>query len=305
MGKFAKFCLIAAAIMIGLGIFVGTIVTAVGGRNIIRNVANEGVASIGPGGLRLWDWSFGWPWSWSWGGSSWSWSGNNNSGGNIGLTVNGSKVSGQLYESSVKAVDINSLDITVGIGDFRIIPWENDYFQIEIDGIGKCKYYSQGATLYVEGFDLNGRNVVNINNRLRLYVPEDVSYDRIRINVGVGALEIRDLATQELNTDVGVGSLTMTDMMVNRLNLTNSVGETTFKGEVNGDISVECSIGSVSLRLNGEYEDFDYAINCALGNISIGRYSYSALVNESRVNNNADKKMRLECSIGNIDVSFY
>ena len=297
MSKFAKFCLIAAAIMICLGLFIGTVVTAIGGRNVIHNIANDGIITVSPGGMKFWDWSWGWPWNY---GNRGNW--------NIDLTVNGNKAQDRSYTAAFAANDIDSLNIKVGIGDFKVVPWDQDDFQIEIRGMGKLNYYSEAKTLVVDGFDLSSWNTVNVNasnNKLTLYVPQNISYDNIRAEVGVGALNIRDLTANYINTDSGVGSLTMNDMTVGRLNIENSVGETTFKGEVNGDITAECSIGSISLRLKGEYSDFDYAINCALGNISIAGRSYTSLVGESTISNDADKKMRLDCSIGNIDVKFY
>ncbi|MCL2718953.1 MAG: DUF4097 family beta strand repeat-containing protein [Lachnospiraceae bacterium] len=312
MGKFAKVCLIAAAILIGLGLFVGTLVTAIGGRGLVRNAANEGMINIGPRGFTVWDWSWGWNEGRSWGrpwGRNWERSNSSdNWSRNLDLTVNGATISSKSYSAVFSNNNINSLDISVGVGDFKVIPWDKDEFQIEITGAGSCKYYNRGSTLYLEGFDFNGRSITSFdtnNNKFTIYVPENIYFNEIKIAVGVGALDISRLSVDNLKTDSGVGSLTMNDMIVNRLNISNSVGETIFKGEVKNDIRIENSIGSTSLRIKGAYEDFDYFINCALGNISIDRYSYTSLAQESQIMNNAGREMRLSCSIGNIDVSFY
>ena len=301
MGKFAKVCLITATIMICLGLFVGTIVTVLGGGNLIRGIAREGIVHIGPRGINFWDWN----WSWNWGrGNSWSryWD------GGIDLKVNGTRIADKSYTSDFNFGEINSLNLTVGVGQFDIIPWEKDSFGIRITGMGACRYYNRGSTLHVEGFDFSGWNTTNINtrnNRISLYVPESIYYDELRIEVGVGSLDIRGLTVNRLRSEAGVGSVTMKDMVVERLYMNNSVGESIFGGEVRGNIAVDNGIGSTVLRIRGHEDDFDYEISCSIGSITVGRQSYSGLAHARTINNNAAKDMKLNCAIGSIEVSFY
>ncbi|MCL2050891.1 MAG: DUF4097 family beta strand repeat-containing protein [Lachnospiraceae bacterium] len=288
MSKFAKVVLIAAGVMIGLGLLFGAIVTAIGGPSLVRNVTNGGIVNIGPWGVAFGDWRWGW-------------------GENNHLSVNGDRISGKFYRADFSDDNVKNINITVGVGEFKIMPWSNSDFKIEIDGIGACEYYVNGSTLYVEGFNLVTRRSsrISIDNKLVLYVPDNIDYDSIKLKVGVGALEISGLNVNNLETESGVGSLAMIDMVAGRLNIANSIGETVFSGEVGTDIMADCNIGNISLRIRGAYEDFNYLINCSLGSITVGRYSYTSLANESRIENNASKTMNLNCSLGNIDVSFY
>ena len=306
MSKLAKVCLITAAIMISLGLFIGTIVTAVGGGNLIRNVTREGI-SIGPWGLNVWDWNWNWGWNNSWN-DSWGWNSGYRGDGIRDLTVNGTKISNKSYDSKFAAEGINKLDLSFGVGDFNIIPWEKNEFEIKINGIGGCKYYTRGNTLYVEGFHMNGQRNEGVsvrNNVLKLYVPKDVYYDEIKIQLGVGNVDIKGLSAARLTSDSGVGTLDMSNMVLNRLDVSNSIGETGFRGEVNGDINVENGIGSTNLMIRGDEDDFNYEITCSIGSVSVGRRSFSGLAGVRSVNNNSDKSMKLNCAIGSIEVGFY
>ena len=300
MGKLAKVCLVIAAIMIALGLFVGTIVTALGGGNLIRAAANNGIVNITPWGMNFWDW--GWNW-----GRNWNIS-NNHWNGGFELTVNGDRVADNSYSKDFSFDNIDSLYITVGVGEFNVIPWDKNVFKIKITGVGACRYYERGSTLHVDGFDFTGWTTTNLNtrnNKMTLYVPESIYYDEINIEVGVGSLDISGLTSRRLRSDSGVGSLNMNGMSTERLTMTNGIGEAKFRGVVNGDVSVDTGIGSVRLQIEGNENDFNYDISCSIGSVVVGKQSYSGLANDRRINNNADKNMRLNCAIGEITVTFY
>jgi len=288
--------------MISLGLFVGTIVVAMGGGNLIRAAADNGIVHISPWGVNFWDWS------WSFG----RWGRNINSSNanwsnGFDLTVNGERVSGNSYTMDFSFDNIDSLNIIVGVGEFKVIPWEKNTFGVRITGIGRCRYYDDGSTLYLDGFDLTGwRTTGNItrNNKISLYVPDSIYYNDINISVGVGSLDITGLTARRLNSDSGVGSLNMSNMSVDRLTMINGIGESKFRGVVNGDVSVDTGVGSVSLRIEGNEDDFNYEISCSIGSVRVGNQSYSGLASVRSINNNADKNMRLYCAIGEISVRF-
>lgn len=291
MHKFIKVCLIIAAIMISLGIFIAVIVTAVSGRSLFHNL-NPVNVNIFPfrtlESENSWDININLP-----GGR---WNRRNN------MIVNGSKIGNQTYEAVFNAGEISEISIKAGAGDFKVIGWDNSDFKIIIDGRGEVKYNSRGKTLNIEGFN---SFKVNSFNSLTLYVPENRFYDELDITVGAGMLSVSGLKVAELESAAGAGRIVMNDMIVGELEIDNGVGETTFRGEVSGDIKANCAAGSISLKIKGDEADFNYRINCAIGHISLGSSFYGGLAAEKSIDNNADKKMRLECAIGNIDVSFY
>jgi len=279
--------------MISIGIIIGVIVTAIGGRNYISNAIDRGSFSIMPGFIsRIWDNS---------GRGGWGINNYND------LMVNGSKISGNTYTAVVKGEKIDDLNISAAIGDFLIETWSGDDFKIEVQGVGYFKYKINDSSLTIEGFDMRGINAVNFNsirNIMILTVPESFRFDDIRIEVGVGELNIDGLQAKKLKSDCGVGSISMRNMQVDYLDISNSVGESIFSGHVEKDVKVDCGVGSVSLTLNDNKENYNYKIDCSIGNITVGKNYYSGLSSTRTINNDADKNMNLNCAIGNIIVRF-
>ena len=81
-------------------------------------------------------------------------------------------------------------------------------------------------------------------------------------------------------------------------------GNFTLKGELHNDVEVECSMGNISLDLKNAYKDFDYEVKCSAGNIDLNGKKYTGLSKEEKIDNDAEHEMKLECSVGNVDVSF-
>jgi hypothetical protein len=232
---------------------------------------------------------------------------------NNDLTVNRERVAGNSFSTDYQiTAEITKLDIEAGVGSFQVLPWDNDYIRLEIQGRGNCKYYREGNSFKVEGFDADdswwqraSNSWRSEDNELTLYVPANHAFTDIEIDLGVGTLEIRDLVTDSLSGDVGVGKLIMRNMATRRLDLETGVGDVSFEGAVSGDVEAECGVGSITLLVKGNENDFDYLIDCSVGTVTVGNRAYSGLNNTNTVNNNSHKSMRLECSVGSIVVRFF
>ena len=67
----------------------------------------------------------------------------------------------------------------------------------------------------------------------------------------------------------------------------------------------ECGLGELDLTLTGTQEDYNYDLECGVGNLDVGSDSYSGLGREKSISNKgADRKLNLECGMGNISVDF-
>ena len=52
-------------------------------------------------------------------------------------------------------------------------------------------------------------------------------------------------------------------------------------------------------------EDYNYDLECGVGNLDVGSDSYSGLGREKSISNTgADRKVDLECGMGNVSVNF-
>jgi hypothetical protein len=292
MRKFVKFCLIAGTSLLVSGIVLAGVVMLLGGFDAFASVNSRGqryfnvldhVAEALPNNRFYND-----------------------------LVVNGERKSdGSLSADVQLAAGIAKLDIEAGVGNFKVLPWDNDYARIEISGYGECRYYQRGDTFYVEGFDTdNGwwrwTNYSSrfADNEMALYLPRHQFSEQISLDVGTGTLEIKDFSTKVLDGEVGVGKLYMDNIATHRLDLETGVGTASFNGTISGNVNAECGVGNITLVIKGNENDFNYNIDCSIGNVSVGGRSYSGLGSSQIVNNGSDKSMRLECAVGNIKVRF-
>ena len=109
---------------------------------------------------------------------------------------------------------------------------------------------------------------------------------------------------RKLKAQVGVGTLTVNDLQVEELDGECGVGEFDFSGEIKKFGNLKCGIGSMYLNLVGSEKDYDYSLECGMGNISLGDRDFSGLGSGQEISNGSDKKFTLECGMGEIEVDF-
>ena len=96
----------------------------------------------------------------------------------------------------------------------------------------------------------------------------------------------------------------MNDLQVEELDGECGVGEFDFSGEIKKFGNLKCGIGSIYLNLVGSEKDYDYSLECGMGNISLGDRDFSGLGSGQEISNGSDKKFTLECGMGEIEVDF-
>ncbi len=70
------------------------------------------------------------------------------------------------------------------------------------------------------------------------------------------------------------------------------------------NLEVDCDMGSMEINCEGSRDDYNYEIECDIGNVQIGKVNYSGLGNSIILNNNSEKEIKAECSIGEIILNF-
>ena len=162
---------------------------------------------------------------------------------------------------------------------------------------------------------------------MTLYVPEEAELDVVKVELGAGKGTIKDLTAEEMTIEVGAGKLVCKDLILDQLRmeigagkadcsnctaqdvrLEAGAGRLSYDGDIKGDLDASCALGEIELTIGGEYRDYDYDIEAALGSVTIdqqseGRVTFSG-ISEKRIDNGAEKKMELECAMGNMDISF-
>lgn len=210
------------------------------------------------------------------------------------------------------------LDIEVGGCKFFLEESEDGDFHVEAENTRKFQGYVSGKTLFIKGTMKTGSD-----SEIVLQVPAGFSFEKINMELGAGAMELGDMRAKELDLEVGAGQITadsltvdsllvavgmgeivIDDMQVNKLDAQVGMGNFRAEGAVSEKVIVECAMGNIDMKLAGSEKDYDYSIECGMGNVKIGGSTYSGLGNEKDIDNDADRKMDVECAVGNIEIRF-
>lgn len=217
---------------------------------------------------------------------------------------------------------IKELDIELGGCSFETHISDTGEFYVKTRGMDKIQVYEEKGTLHIKSLNTHVKLTSN-SGKVILYVPEDYYYDEVEIELGAGEMTFDDLnakeismkvgagvirckgiSAQELKASVGMGQIELSKMDVDKLDAEVGMGEFVGSGVVNNSAKLDCSMGNVELTLDGSSQDYNYKLEAAAGNVDIGRDRFSGLATERRINNNAERTLEIECSMGNISVQF-
>lgn len=219
--------------------------------------------------------------------------------------------------------NIRSLQAEVGGGSFETRISEDGSVYLEAKNMRKFQGYVEDGTLYVKATSGTGPSWSQKDRRVILYLPENYEFDEVDLDMGAGEMTFDCLSAKEvsleagagrivlnhvnaekINASVGAGQIELQDMTVGDLDVEVGMGELLADGIINGDVDVECSMGNVQIMVLGRKEDFNYQLEGAMGNIDLDGDRFGGFAQERSFDNGAEKDMDVECSMGNITISF-
>ncbi|MGN0166656.1 MAG: DUF4097 family beta strand repeat-containing protein [Acetatifactor sp.] len=319
MKKFMKGCAITALVMCVLGIILASLASSIKGRTAINEVVEK--VTDGRVHVNLTGWG-------DWGitvGEQMKDAIDNVSyeiGDSISFDKNHEILKGNIEKYSLGS-SVDSLDIEVGGCTFETVPSGDDSFYIEAKKAGKFQAYVEDNVLYVVE-TASSRNLNGIGDcKITLYVPEGCSFAAADIELGAGTLEFDELNASkaelsvgagqiivngikavELDASIGMGQMHLMDICVENLDAEVGMGELIANGSIGSTAVIECSMGNVEMKIDGSQKDFNYEIEGAMGNIDIGKDSYSGFSQSKTVDNSAEKRIEVSGSMGNISLMF-
>lgn len=190
---------------------------------------------------------------------------------------------------------------------------------------GKCDisvYVEDGDTLYITGKGKVNWKHDNRHNHT-LYMPGGISLDELSIKAGGGDCNLENITIREIDVDagamtfagrnvtadevefdVGAGTVELYDVDFGKTELSAGAGTVYAKGAFRRELSADCAMGAVEIVAKGKESDYNYELDCAMGDISIDGKSYSGLSKKKVIDNGAPSTFELDCAMGTISVSF-
>ncbi len=231
-----------------------------------------------------------------------------------------------VYETTFPSSEINSLSVNLGGCEVKLAASPDDTCYIKAEKIGTFQTYVKEGTLFVNGI-LTDTGVFGTSNNMNveILVPADVEFDSVNLELGAGVFRVDSLETETLTAEIGAGQLLIDELYAETfacevgagqavignavftgdITLSVGAGELKLTGEIPCDLSAECGMGNVVIKvLNSSEEDHNFEMECAAGNLQAGSHGIAGLAGDETVNNGADSTYKLECAMGNMTVSF-
>lgn len=163
---------------------------------------------------------------------------------------------------------------------------------------GKFDIKLEDETLYIESKEKTG------DNQLEVYFPVDFFFEDVGVFMGASNIEFQGLIAESLYAEIGAGKMNVQDGKVDECSVDLGMGNFEYEGIITGECTLECGMGNMELCLEGEKESFNYEIDCAAGNVTVGNENFGGVVSDREIDNGADRDMDIDCGMGNVTIIF-
>lgn len=219
--------------------------------------------------------------------------------------------------------DASEMSLELGGFAVEIKPSEEGNYSIQVDGNGKVQAYIEDATLYVKAVKTVSDQEESLSSKIVLYLPKSNQFEEVSAKLGAGLLNLGDLSAEQLkielgagqikgkgnvvnqlDANVGMGAILLDEVSIHQLKAQVGMGALQLEGDILETADLECAMGNIKLTLAGEEKDFNYDLEGAAGNVTIGTEKYSGMTQEKNLYNGAVKDIDIECAMGNVTVAF-
>lgn len=224
---------------------------------------------------------------------------------------------------SVSAADIRELKIDLRNCDLRIAPSDDDkiYVGIEAGDADHISLKRDEDVLKIIDTRKHFKNLKTVSVDIR--IPDDHMFDEIsmqlragdigidrlaaneiEIKAGAGQMDVETLiAKQEFDLELGAGDMEIGEAELGRTDIECGVGSfEIISCTLGGDANINGGVGEVNVGIAGEKDDFNYELQCGLGELEVFGDSYTSLGKDKKIDNGARYTIALECGVGSVNV---
>lgn len=274
MKKFTKICLVFIAVLVILGISMcaAGVVMGAGSQNL-REVWNDGNLAR----LARWNWN----WDNDWDDTIWK----------------NSKETRHTYSAD----GIRNIYISLRHGGLEIEESTDSQITVILErDDGLFAVSEKDGTLRLE--DQRTGNRARYDYEVTVKLPRGMTLDQVEIENNAGLLEWDDIAltAKHVSVKVDAGEVSIENLTTEDFRVEVGAGQASISGLEADRIDTDCGVGQIDLEIRGRESDYNYRINCGLGNIEVNERDYTSLGRELHVDNHAEKEILLNCGVGEI-----
>lgn len=212
--------------------------------------------------------------------------------------------------------DIATLEVDV-IGTNLMIK-KGDFLRAETNNSNiSCKQNNQNLQIKEKNHNWFSNNE---NSSLTVYIPENLEFEKIKINAGAGKINIENLTAKNLsfelgageteiqklnvskkcNIDGGAGKVNILSGTINNLDLNMGVGEVNLKAKITGKSDIDAGVGSLNMKLQDNKETYKIKTDKGIGSVKIDGKEIS----DNEIYGDGENYVEIDGGIGNITVNF-
>lgn len=201
---------------------------------------------------------------------------------------------------------ITKLDVEIKRGGFYLTEGDSDVIEVEITG-----EEGKRPTVSREGNELkirdNNKDYRSYKGSVTIYCPENMEFDKVDISVEGGEAVIDvPLTAKKIDVELGAGLFESSEQLTAaKSSWQVGAGEVILESIEGNKIDFECGAGTITANINGKESDYNYEIECAVGEVRIGETTIAG-VGQKRVKNTASDQYKIdaECGMGTIEIDF-
>lgn len=190
--------------------------------------------------------------------------------------------------TELKVYDVcEKMEVEFRVGILEISYADVEEIQVKYKNIPNLKVDSSNGTLEICDEEKIGINIENEENRkLEIVLPNDIWLEEVSIEVGAGQAVISDIFAKRLELEVGAGQAIVKNISIEELD-------------------VDADVGEVEIEVLGAETDYNYEVECGIGQVDVGSHSWDGIGTEKSIYNDAAKgQMHIVCGVGNVNICF-
>lgn len=194
---------------------------------------------------------------------------------------------------------INRLEVEVQNAQITIFASEDTqeflYYSNKEESIAKV----EGSTLKLED-----NSELKDKIELELYIPisvlKEIEIEAINATVLADKLIADNIKIEIDNASVQIDELVVEDKAELQIN----AGQMIIGCYDGKQLETECAMGSIMVVCEGKQSDYNYDLECGMGEIKVQNDSYSGIGKDLQIHNDSRKSIKAECALGEIIFEF-
>ncbi len=223
---------------------------------------------------------------------------------NIKVKTNAEDKNERIYTTSEV---FTNMEIDFGAGLLDIYYDDVDEIEIHEKNIDGLKVEVKNNTLKIKNeLEVTLGDIDDMDNRsLAIIIPRDMVFGEVDLDIGAAQANINDISAKDISITIGAGQANISNISVDNMEMEVGAGAAIVSNLTVTNLDVEAGMGQVTVELCGAQIDYNYNVECGMGNVVVGDHSYGGVGAKHHGNNHqAGKLIDIECGMGEVVVKF-